>query len=89
MPKSRSKRDFKSKQILKFNRPGVPAWWLNGKVLRRQTFGMGQIRLLNLLTPIFRRIDPWLPLPPLSIIAILRKQESRDTALPSNVKVAS
>jgi len=80
---------FQVKQILKFNRPGVPAWWFNGKVLRRQTFGMGQIRLLNLLTPIFRRIDPWLPLPPLSIIAVLRKQESRDVPLQSNVKVAS
>lgn len=80
---------FRVERILKFNRPGVPAWWLNGKVLRRQNFGMGQIRLLNLLTPIFRRIDPWLPLPPLSIIAVLRKQESRAVALQSNVKVAS
>ena len=80
---------FQVKQILKFNRPGVPAWWLNGKVLRRQTFGMGQIRLLNLLTPIFRWIDPWLPLPPLSIIAILRKEETLAVALPSNVQAAS
>jgi glycosyltransferase involved in cell wall biosynthesis len=80
---------FQVKQILKFNRPGVPAWWFNGKVLRRQTFGMGQIRLLNLLTPIFRRIDPWLPLPPLSIIAILRKEETLAVALPSNVQAAS
>jgi len=80
---------FQVEQILKFNRPGVPAWWLNGKVLRRHTFGMGQIRLLNLLTPIFRRIDSWLPLPPLSIIAILQKQEDRAVALPSNVKAAS
>src|SRR5277367_1261662 len=80
---------FQIERILKFNRPGVPAWWFNGKVLRRQTFGRGQIRLLNLLTPIFRRIDRWLPLPPLSIIAVLRKQERRDVALQSNVKVAS
>ena len=69
-------------QILKFNRPGVPAWWLNGKILRRKTFGMGQIRLLNVLTPIFRRIDSWLPLPPLSIIAVLRKQEGQAAATP-------
>jgi SAM-dependent methyltransferase len=80
---------FQVKQILKFNRPGVPAWWFNGKVLRRQTFGMGQIRLLNLLTPIFRRIDPWLPLPPLSLIAVLRKDERQAGALESTVKVAS
>jgi glycosyltransferase involved in cell wall biosynthesis len=71
---------FHVEQILKFNRPGVPAWWLNGKILRRRTFGMGQIRLLNVLTPIFRGIDSWLPLPPLSIIAILRKQEGQAVA---------
>jgi glycosyltransferase involved in cell wall biosynthesis len=80
---------FYVEKILKFNRPGVPAWWLNGKILRRRTFGMGQIRLLNVLTPIFRRIDSWLPLPPLSIIAILRKQEGRATASPLNVKTGS
>jgi len=65
---------FHVEEVLKFNRPGVPAWWLNGKILKRETFGLGQIRLLNMLTPLFRLIDPVLPLPPLSIIAILRKQ---------------
>lgn len=68
---------FAVEQVLKFNRPGVVGWWLNGKVLRRKKFGLAQIRLLNLLTPLFRLIDSSLPLPPLSIIAILRKSESR------------
>src|ERR1700723_1036991 len=67
---------LKVERILKFNRAGVVAWWLNGRILRRTTFGLGQIRLLNLLTPIFLLIDPWLPFPPLSIIAILRKEDS-------------
>ena len=80
---------FEVEEILKFNRPGVPAWWLNGKILRRTTFGLGQIRLLNALTPVFRRIDSWLPLPPLSLIAILRKSGNRAGELPANVKVAS
>ena len=65
---------FRVEELLKFNRPGVPAWWLNGQVLRRTTFGLGQIRMLNFLTPLFRVIDPWLPLPPLSLIAIFRKE---------------
>jgi glycosyltransferase involved in cell wall biosynthesis len=64
---------FRVEGIVKFNRPGVPAWWLNGKVLRRTTFGRVQIRVLNILTPLFRRIEPLLPLPPLSLIAVLRK----------------
>ena len=64
---------FRVERILRFNRPGVVAWWLNGHLLRKKSFGLGQVRLLNLLTPIFRVLDAWLPLPPLSIIAILRK----------------
>ena len=64
---------FEVERVVKFNRPGVPAWWLNGRVLHRKTFALGQIRLLNFMTGIFRRIDPILPLPPLSLIAILRK----------------
>lgn len=64
---------FRLERILKFNRLGVLAWWLNGRLLRRKTFALGQIRMLNLLTPVFRMLDPALPLPPLSLIAILRK----------------
>jgi glycosyltransferase involved in cell wall biosynthesis len=67
---------FQVERVLKFNRPGVPAWWLNGRILHRRTFGLAQIRILNLLTPLFRLIDPWLPLPPLSLIAILRKENA-------------
>ncbi len=80
---------FQVEKILKFNRPGVPAWWLNGKVLKRQTFGMGQIRLLNALTPIFRLVDPWLPFPPLSLIAILRKWDRQGHMLSLDAKAAS
>jgi glycosyltransferase involved in cell wall biosynthesis len=66
---------FRLEQVLNFNRPGVPAWWLNSCIFRRKSFGLGQIRMLNVLTPLFRMIDRWLPLPPLSIIAILRKAD--------------
>jgi len=66
---------FHVEGMLKFNRAGVPAWWFNGRILRRKTFGIGQIRILNALTPLFRLVDGWLPLPPLSLIAILRKEE--------------
>jgi hypothetical protein len=69
------KAGFRVERVLKFNRPGVPAWWLNGRILHRKTFGLAQIRVLNLLTPLFRLVDGWLPLPPLSIIAILRKED--------------
>jgi glycosyltransferase involved in cell wall biosynthesis/phospholipid N-methyltransferase len=62
---------FEVVDLLGFNRVGTPAWWLNGKLLRRRSFGLVQIVALNLLTPIFRRIDRVLPFPPLSLIAVL------------------
>jgi glycosyltransferase involved in cell wall biosynthesis len=64
---------FELEKILQFNRVGVIAWWLNGRVLHRRIFGLWQIKLLNLMTPMFRRIDNILPLPPLSLIAVIRK----------------
>jgi glycosyltransferase involved in cell wall biosynthesis len=64
---------FHVEAILFFNRIGSPAWWLNGRLLRRKTFGLWQIKALNFLTPLFRVIDRFLPLPPLSLIAVLRK----------------
>jgi glycosyltransferase involved in cell wall biosynthesis/phospholipid N-methyltransferase len=64
---------FDLEKILEFNRVGVIAWWLNGRVLRRRTFGLSQIQILNLMTPIFRAVDKVLPLPPLSLIAVIKK----------------
>jgi glycosyltransferase involved in cell wall biosynthesis len=65
---------FRVENVLKFNKAGVVGWWLNGRVLRKKTFDLGQIRMLNFLTPLFRMLEPMLPLPPLSLIAILRKE---------------
>jgi glycosyltransferase involved in cell wall biosynthesis len=68
-----AKADFRLEHMLEFNRVGVVAWWLNGQVLRRRTFGLAQIKMLNMLTPLFRLVDGILPLPPLSLIAVIRK----------------
>jgi glycosyltransferase involved in cell wall biosynthesis len=67
---------FDLEKMLEFNRVGVIAWWLNGRVLRRRTFGLSQIKILNLMTPIFRAVDKVLPLPPLSLIAVIKKNLS-------------
>ncbi len=64
---------FEVKDILTFNHVSTVAWWLNGKLLRRKSFGLMQIKFLNLIVPLLRRLDAWLPLPPLSLIAILEK----------------
>jgi glycosyltransferase involved in cell wall biosynthesis len=68
-----SKAGFHLETMLEFNRIGVIAWWLNGRVMRRRSFGLWQIKMLNLMTPVFRVLDNFLPLPPLSLIAVLSK----------------
>jgi SAM-dependent methyltransferase len=59
-------------ELVRFNRVGTPAWWLNGKLLKRRGFGLLQVWALNALTPLFRLIDGALPFAPLSLIAVLR-----------------
>jgi len=66
---------FQTCQVLAFNRMGAPAWWINGKLLRRRTFGLSQIKMLNLLVPLGRKLDRWLPVPPLSLIAVFEKRQ--------------
>ncbi len=67
-------------KMLEFNRASVPAWWLNGRLLRRRTFGLIQIKLLNLLVPLFRAIERIRFLPSLSLIAIFEKEPLGDPA---------
>ncbi|MGB7845423.1 MAG: bifunctional glycosyltransferase/class I SAM-dependent methyltransferase [Candidatus Acidiferrum sp.] len=68
---------FRVEKVLKFNRIGAPAWWWNGRVLKRTTFGFWQVKLLNALVPLVRPIDRFLPFPHLSWIMILRLDEQR------------
>jgi glycosyltransferase involved in cell wall biosynthesis len=83
---------FAVTSMLEFNRVGSLAWFLNGKILQRRTFGIGQIWLLNLMTPVFRRLDNLLPLPPLSLIAILERRSTQSqqtgTCVPSPERAA-
>jgi SAM-dependent methyltransferase len=64
------------RNLIEFNRIGTIAWFLNGKILKRQSFGIGQIWMLNLITPIMRRLDGLLPVAPLSLIAVMGRAEA-------------
>jgi glycosyltransferase involved in cell wall biosynthesis len=64
------------KNLIEFNRIGTIAWFLNGKIFKRRSFGIGQIWMLNLITPIMRRFDSLLPIPPLSLIAVMERAEA-------------
>jgi glycosyltransferase involved in cell wall biosynthesis/phospholipid N-methyltransferase len=67
--------DFEVRELFVFNRVGRPAWWLNGQVLKRRDFGAVQVSALNVLTPVFKRIDDYLPFEGLSLIAVMRPKK--------------
>ena len=64
---------FRIEQIFDFNRVSVPAWWLNGRWLRRKTFSHVQIKLLDTAVPLLRRIDHLWPWGGLSLIGVAVK----------------
>jgi SAM-dependent methyltransferase len=67
-------------KVIPFNHSGSIAWWLNGRLLKRTHFGRFQVLMLNWLTPLFRRIDALLPMPPLSLIALMDRPAGRESA---------
>jgi SAM-dependent methyltransferase len=75
--------DFRIKELIEFNRIGTVAWFLNGRILKRRNFGIGQIWILNVITPMVRRLDSLLPIPPLSLIAVMERSAGVETASPN------
>jgi hypothetical protein len=67
------KAGFEVEQIFDFNRATTPAWWFNGKVLRRQSFSRVQLKLLNVTIWFWRRVDGLLPWHGTSLIAVARR----------------
>jgi hypothetical protein len=64
---------FRIEQTFDFNRFSVPGWFLNGKVMRKRTFSRVQLKIVNTLIPILRRIDRIWPWSGLSIISVAVK----------------
>lgn len=58
-----------------FNRVSMPAWWFNGKVMRRRSFSRIQLKLFDLMVPILRRLDRFLPWPSLGLIAVAKRPQ--------------
>ena len=57
-------------RIIRFNRVTRPGWYLNGKLLKKRTFGRFQLWVFDRLVWLWRRLDGLLPWKPVSIIAI-------------------
>jgi glycosyltransferase involved in cell wall biosynthesis len=61
---------FRVETLFDFNRVSVPGWWLNGRALHRKTFSRVQIKLLEAIMPLVRRIDRLWPWAGLSVVGI-------------------
>ncbi len=61
---------FHLETTIPFNRPTRPAWFMNGRVLKRRRFSRFQILVFDRLVWLWRKIDRRLPWKPTSIIAI-------------------
>jgi glycosyltransferase involved in cell wall biosynthesis len=70
---------FEIEHLRDFNRLSVPGWWWNGRVLKRRTFSRLQLKILDVLTPLVRRIDPWLPWKGLGLVAVARRPSEAST----------
>jgi glycosyltransferase involved in cell wall biosynthesis len=65
---------FDLEQMLRFNRISRPAWWWNGRILKRKTLSRFQLKTFDRLVWLWKTLDPHLPWGPTSIIAIGRKR---------------
>src|ERR1035441_652799 len=66
---------FRVERILDFNRISRPAWYVTGHLLKRKKLSRFQLDVFDRFVWLWRRIDRWLPWPPISIIAIGAKGE--------------
>jgi glycosyltransferase involved in cell wall biosynthesis len=67
------KEGFQIERTFDFNRTSVPGWWLNGKLLRRRHFSRFQLKVLDWLIWLVRRIDRFLPWHGASLIVLARR----------------
>ena len=61
---------FRIETVFDFNRFSVPGWWLNGKILQRKKFSRVQLKIIDTLLPLLKRLDRMLPWSGLSLIGI-------------------
>ncbi|MBI5386917.1 MAG: glycosyltransferase [Verrucomicrobia bacterium] len=56
-----------------FNKVGVIAWWLGNTLLGQRSITSRQLKIYNWLTPVFRVLDPCLPMSGLSTVIVASK----------------
>jgi glycosyltransferase involved in cell wall biosynthesis/predicted RNA methylase len=61
---------FEVERILDFNRVSRPAWFISGRILKRDTIAVAQLKMFDRLVWLWKRCDQWLPWSPTSIIGV-------------------
>jgi SAM-dependent methyltransferase len=61
---------FHVDRMIEFNRITYPAWIFSSCIVKRKTLSGTQLRILDFLVPLWRRIDRFFPWPSTSLIAI-------------------
>lgn len=65
---------FEVERVFEFNRVTRPGWWVNGRVLRRRSFGRLQLGVFDRLVWLWKRLEGVLPWGGVSLIAVGRKR---------------
>ena len=66
---------FVVQELFDFNHIGTPSWLINGKLLKRRHFSHIQLGVLNLITPLVRRVDDKALWPGLSLVAVCQRPD--------------
>lgn len=73
---------FEIERVLRFNRITRPGWYINARVLKRKYFSRVQLWFFDRLVWLWKRIDPFIPWPAVSIIAVGRKRTAHEMNSP-------
>jgi glycosyltransferase involved in cell wall biosynthesis len=68
------KTGFGCIKIMGFNRISTLPWYINGRIFMKTTFSRFQIYILDMIVPLIKKIDKFLPWPPTSLIAVFKKK---------------
>ncbi len=71
---------FDVERVLDFHRTTVPGWVVNAVLLRRKHFSRLQLKVLESIMWLVRRVDRFLPWPGVSLIALLRRPAASEPA---------
>jgi len=79
---------FSIASLRSFNRAGTPPWWAYGKLFGSRNINKPVLKIFDKTVWIWRRMDPLLPWPGLSLMIAARKSSAAGEPEPATVRVA-